>query len=870
MPTTPTYPGVYIEEIPSGVRTITGVATSIAAFLGYFSRGPLDEAVRVFNFGDFEREFGGLRADSEASYAIQQFFLNGGGQAWVVRTAATVAEAAAAVTLQDEGGADVLTLEASDPGALGNELRVEVDYDATDPAAEYNLHLFVGDDATPEESFTDLTPGGAVAAINAGSTLVTASQPTGAPANRPAQNGTTSGTLAETGLSIPGDDLTVLLDGEPLTTTTWTSGATTITGVATALETLLNGIPALASATVEAFGTRLRIMPNTADTEAVVTLAESGGTVVATLGLDTPVTRPQQYPLVDGADAEPNAAAIDLQDEAGGSPVLRVAAASAGQWGNQLRVEVDHGVLDPNGDPATFFNLTISELGQVSGQEAVVRSESFTGLVIDDSSSRHVIEVLDGSGLVAVALVGSPATGARPAQTGTISAPFGTGTDEIDLSALTGGPTMQASLDGGTTNHAVALPDEPFATAGALASALQAAIRAADSSLDQATVTVLGSAATRRFLRVTAGTDDPSDIITFNDDGAGDTLAGLLGLDEADRSNVQQYVLGASVATGAQALPDGSRQRGYDGALPDAAALIGDRDAKEGMYALLDVDLFNILSIPDTMRLSDPEANQVAAEATALCEAERAFYILDVPQPPNPLDEPAEIQEWLDENAALRHKNVALYYPRPAVADPLNEYRLREVAPSGTMAGVYARIDASRGVWKAPAGTGAVLRGSQALEYRLTDAENGILNPLAINALRTLPVFGNVAWGARTLAGSDQQASEWKYIPVRRLALYIEESLFRGTQWVVFEPNDETLWGQIRLNVKTFMHNLFRQGAFQGTKPDQAYLVKCDSEVNPQADIDRGIVNIVVGFAPLKPAEFVIIKIQQLAGQLEA
>jgi phage tail sheath protein FI len=172
-------------------------------------------------------------------------------------------------------------------------------------------------------------------------------------------------------------------------------------------------------------------------------------------------------------------------------------------------------------------------------------------------------------------------------------------------------------------------------------------------------------------------------------------------------------------------------------------------------------------------------------------------------------------------------------------------------------------------VWKAPAGTEATLRNAQRLEYRLSDAENGVLNPLGINCLRTFDVYGNVSWGARTLDGSDQQASEWKYVPVRRLALYLEESLFRGTKWVVFEPNDEPLWAQIRLNVGAFMHNLFRQGAFQGATPREAYLVKCDKETTTQTDINNGVVNILVGFAPLKPAEFVIIQIQQLAGQIE-
>jgi len=201
--------------------------------------------------------------------------------------------------------------------------------------------------------------------------------------------------------------------------------------------------------------------------------------------------------------------------------------------------------------------------------------------------------------------------------------------------------------------------------------------------------------------------------------------------------------------------------------------------------------------------------------------------------------------------------------------DPLRDRQLDTFVPCGLIAGVMARTDTQRGVWKAPAGQDAALNGIQGLQVNLTDNENGLLNPLGINCLRSFPVIGRVVWGARTLRGADQLADEYKYVPVRRTALFIEESLYRGTQWVVFEPNDEPLWAQIRLNVGAFMQNLFRQGAFQGKTPRDAYLVKCDKETTTQNDINLGIVNILVGFAPLKPAEFVIIKIQQLAGQIE-
>jgi Bacteriophage tail sheath protein len=257
----------------------------------------------------------------------------------------------------------------------------------------------------------------------------------------------------------------------------------------------------------------------------------------------------------------------------------------------------------------------------------------------------------------------------------------------------------------------------------------------------------------------------------------------------------------------------------------------------------------------------------VLSNAEAYCDLKRAFFIMDIPEL---VATAAQMGQYLKdiEGLSLRSDHAAIYFPRLRMPDALQDNRLRDVGASGTMAGVYARTDSTRGVWKAPAGTDAALRNAQ-LAVRLDDLENGGLNPLGVNVLRNFPVFGNIAWGARTLNGADQQASEWKYVPVRRTALYIEESLYEGLKWVVFEPNDEPLWAQIRMNAGAFMNNLFRQGAFQGNTPAKAYFVKCDSETTTQNDIDRGVVNILVGFAPLKPAEFVVLKIQQLAGQIE-
>lgn len=647
MPSALTFPGVYVEEIPSGVRTIAAVSTSVAAFVGFFKRGSTQAAIQIFNFSDFTREFGGLDSDSEASYAIQQFFLNGGTEAWVVRTSAAGSSSAAAISLKES-----------------------------------------------------------TAAAN---------------------------------------------------------------------------------------------------------------------------------------------------------PIIKVVTTSEGEWSNNVRLAVDYDTTTPT----QTFNLTVTELVNSGGQLVPGAVEVFRNLILDPTKSNDAKKVVNnGSKLVQLDYQNSPTPSQRPAHSGTVSKVLTPG----DLAALVANDGMKVSLNGVAVTDPVVVKAPLPTTLAGLAATLTAGLRALDPKLKNASVNLLGSASTQQYLQVVAGSDATSsadDLIEFT---PGDALATKLGFTAA-RANVRQYAAGG-VAKAAQALPGAAQQKGANGNPPAAGDITGDALAKTGLFRLDAVDLFNILCIPDTTNLPDTQAADVAAKAEAYCEARRAFYILDIPQSDAVRDEVSEVKGWLDVNATLRHKNAATYFPRPAIADPLNDFRPRLIAPSGLLAGLYARTDTERGVWKAPAGTEASLRGVQSLETTLTDAENGTLNPKAINCLRRFPIYGNVSWGARTLVGADAQASEWKYIPVRRTALFIEESLYRGTQWVVFEPNDEPLWAQIRLNIGAFMHTLFRQGAFQGTSPREAYFVKCDSETTTQTDINSGIVNIVVGFAPLKPAEFVVIKLQQIAGEI--
>ena len=517
MPVSPTYPGVYIEEIPSGVRTIAGVATSITAFLGRAIRGPIDEPISIFNFGDFERYFGGLDVDHPMSYAIRDFFGNGGGQAIVVRLYKEETEGVdgcARITYE------TLNLVASNPGTWGDNLTLSVNWDG--------INNDVGD----------------------------------------------------------------------------------------------------------------------------------------------------RYDI----------------------------------------------------DPVKLFNLVITDL--TTGTTETISNVTYL------DSTRRVDRVLKQSSILVLMDGVIPTVTDRPSETKDVH-----------------GKVIQLSFTGGVDSDALG-PDE------------------------------------------------------------------------------------------------------YKGSQND----------KTGMYALAKTDLFNLLCIPPDTRDGYIDKD-IYSDALAYCRDRRAMLIVD---PPSMWSDSSMVN--LDDIGLTGEdaRNAAVFFPRVKVSDPCRENQIEIFVPCGIVAGIMARTDTQRGVWKAPAGIDAAINGIQGLSVNLTDDENGKLNPLGVNCFRSFPVYGKVLWGSRTLRGADQLADEYKYIPVRRLALYIEESLYRGTKWVVFEPNDEPLWAQIRLNVGAFMNSLFRKGAFQGTTAKDAYMVKCDKETTTQNDINLGIVNILVGFAPLKPAEFVIIKIQQLAGQIQS
>jgi phage tail sheath protein FI len=280
------------------------------------------------------------------------------------------------------------------------------------------------------------------------------------------------------------------------------------------------------------------------------------------------------------------------------------------------------------------------------------------------------------------------------------------------------------------------------------------------------------------------------------------------------------------------------------------------------------VDIFNLLVIPG---VAD---NGIWSAAIHFCDGKRAFYVMDPPVNASADDSYSaagftKIEDLVDTLVPHASPNGALYFPYLDTVHPLTGSIVAQ-PPSGFVAGIYARTDTNRGVWKAPAGLEtSILNTVGVVETgRMTDMRQGKVNPMGVNVLRSFPGSGTVVWGARTV-GTNGALEQWRYVPVRRTALFIEQTLLRNLGWVVFEPNDEPLWGAIRTSVGGFMYSLFRQGAFFGQKASDAFRVQCDSTTTTTLDIDQGIVNIVVAFRPLKPAEFVVIKIAQIAGQVQ-
>jgi phage tail sheath protein FI len=787
------YPGVYVVEVPSGVHTITGVATSVAAFFGRASRGPVNEAVHVLSLSDYQRSFGAPLPGSDLAQSVQQFFDNGGSECYVVRLAPNAK--AADLTLKNLDTMNVLVVSAKYPGAFGNGLRVHIDYATPNPDELFNMVVSYEEAGVviSEEAFTNLTmdpaaPRFAPTFITQSSELVKVDLHTDLASVINTNNDTTVPGYSQSRLPLP---------------TAWTGA---------------NGLQATFKALIDAGKSRFQISVN------------------GSQWFDVDLSPIPSKPPVP-ANAEDLRKAIEETVKSSIDPAFIVDV----KWdpldgGSNRQVLRFTSQTDPK-----------SSVRVQRGPTADIASSLLLGLDqggIEEGRYANLRPVFNGSALF------KPGAGL-------------VGTTSNDLAALTQSAITSITIDGTvvdltglvTTVGTDRWYEDPAGSNDGVRHKLRII---ADTITSDPTIPY--SAATWGYhlalQRRAPGTINYTAAVT--DGGA---------VSDAMTSNVRQYALGAA-GTGDYQVKPGAV--GDDGTAPTAADYLGSELDQTGFHALDSVDIFNLMVLPPDSGISLPEPDfysEIVAPASTYCENHRAFLLVDAPSAWTANGRP--VAQAVDVNtfrAPFSKNHSAAFYPRVIYSDRGEK---RSIGPSGMIAGLMSRIDSTRGVWKAPAGVEADLRGVLDLEVSLTDKENGVLNKLGVNSIRKFPA-GFVNWGGRTLDGSDDLTSEWKYISVRRTALFLEESLYRGTKWVVFEPNDEPLWAQIRMNLGAFMMSLFRQGAFQGSTPDKAFYVKCDSETTTPNDQNLGIVNIQVGFAPLKPAEFVVIRIRQVMPDLTA
>lgn len=281
----------------------------------------------------------------------------------------------------------------------------------------------------------------------------------------------------------------------------------------------------------------------------------------------------------------------------------------------------------------------------------------------------------------------------------------------------------------------------------------------------------------------------------------------------------------------------------------------------KGLSRLIQLDAFNILLTPETINLPDRQWQIVYRAAFPYLEEYRAMYLPPPPRLNSGQPTTQTLVAWLNAHTDLHHANVCLYVPLIQVRSQVNPSNTVIMDCGSSMAGVYARTDASQAVWKAPAGLDAILRGVIKLEETFTPREMTLLTAASLNAIRALKPDTFVAWGARTFSTD----LEWKYLPVRRTAMFLESSIRQGLQWIRNEPNGEPLWKGIRQILENFLHGFFRQGAFQGSHARDAFFVKCGRETISTSDQTAGLVKILIGFAPLKPREYIILNIHMQA-----
>ena len=869
------HPGVYTEEKSSGVKPIEGVGTSTAGFIGITAKGVPNKATFITSWAQFVRHFGYLIPGSYLPYAVQQFFANGGKRCYVVRVLSAVSSTAASVPLgtreTNTPQRPALSVTAKGNGGWGNALALLVQDGSSNPLGEFKLVVLL--EGEPVEVFDNLSMD-------------------------PAAENYAETEINDASDYIQVEDLhpaTELFNGKPIHATAFSTAAlgspvgfvandaVTITAPDGTTNTVaLDALtaPVAPAAVVAALNTAWAQFNVTA----ALSTADDGGTA-GRLKLRANAAGFDQYFSLSGTAT---AAAKPLNGMAGffqgkgtalGATLKSAVATAAGTFDTSAGGAFD---VTINGNALPAFNVTanaaapidtlVAEIGTAFSAAAAggllnVRKEANritiwttnrgnanNNLLVGGAAGTALnFRQLDGSAIPAAGSVGFGRS--EPAFIQSDEAPFTIEKDANFRLIVNNGP-LGGRVETAFINF-TAGPDFQNlekVSAKELSDKINATVAAGT-----VTASVVGNTVVIRqtrkgnfyTLELEDGQKNPNIKLGF------DALP-QRGYADGDAASpyfrpAPNFVSGANTPVPLTSGTDGSPVSPFD--------LIGTADKKTGLHALDDVRDVNFIAIPGA---TDPG---LIGDAVGYCSIRQdCFFIADAPGKRDkltPVTEPAHVQNFLRNKIKNKTSYGALYYPWLEIADPVGAGRnpRRFVPPSGFIAGLYARIDTTRGVWKAPAGTEANLIGPIGLEYSTTDNEQDILNPIGVNCLRDFPASGIVVWGARTLA--TQSDPEYRYIPVRRYTLYLRVSIYNGTQWAVFEPNDAPLWAALKANIDDFLMGEFRKGALAGATPEEAFDVKCDADLNPPSEVNAGRVNMEVRFAPLKPAEFVIIRISQ-------
>lgn len=860
------HPGVYVEEVSSGVRPIEGVSTSTAGFIGVTAKGVPNKATFISSWTEFVRKFGDLIENSYLPYAVSQFFSNGGKRCYIVRVLNDASAVAAGFDLPDREtnvpARSTLHITAKGSGLWGNDLMVRVEDGTENPTKEFKLVVY--HEGNPVEVFDNLSmdtdsSNYLESNVNDASEYIEVKDLNAHAVFQNASRTSTNALAEPVPFNGGGEAITVEMPDGTTNSVTFT-GNTPLNDVLTALNNAWGVMNLMVSLTAASSppANRLVIRANAPGFDRYFIVS----------GPATGVGRPLEG-LAGFAQGSGAAIGGTLKSvAAAGGFIIPIAPDNRLTFtvhGDPFNVDLTPGA---NRSASAIANELNSDF-QTNRNRILVASAEGNRITIATTNKGTADSALAIAGTANVVLnfmdfqrasaVTAGQGRSEPAFVQSDSATDENGfllTDGANFSIVVNNGTLGANTSFTVTFNAATIPNLQNVAAQTIATTINNAAGATGvmaTVVNKRIVIRQGRRGNYYKMRILDGFGSPNIRLNFI---SGDSVSGSTDGDKASPYFRPGFNIDAS--TNNQPWPlingdDGSPVVDFD--------YIGTADKKSGLHALDDITDVNFICIPGN---STPD---VIGKAVGYCKTRRdCFFIADAPgkqSKEQPRTEPPVVRDFLLNKITTKNSYGALYYSWLEIEDPIGAGRnpKRFVPPSGFVAGMYARIDNTRGVWKAPAGTEATIIGALGLEYSVTDSEQDILNPYGVNCIRQFPASGLVVWGARTLGA--QLDPEWRYVPVRRYAIYLEQSIYRGTQWAVFEPNDQPLWDSLKANIEDFMMGEFRKGALAGKTPEQAFAVKCDADLNPQSEVNAGRVNMEVKFAPLKPAEFVIIRISQ-------